>query len=87
MAEWVKNPTTVAQVAVEAQVQSQPQAVIKESGIPAAMVQVTAKARIQSLAQELPYAKGAALKRRERDRVRERERDREKRSGKRREEK
>ena len=35
---------------------------VKGSGIVTAMAQVTAAAQIQSLAQELPYALGAALK-------------------------
>ena len=35
---------------------------VKGSGVAAAVVQVTAAAWIQSLAQELPYATGAAIK-------------------------
>ena len=57
MAQWVKNLTAVAGVTTEVQVQSPgPDRQIKGSGIAAAVVQVTASAWIQSLAQELPYA-------------------------------
>ena len=35
---------------------------IKKSSVAAAMVEVSAVAQIQSLAQELPYAVGAAIK-------------------------
>ena len=55
VAQWVKNPTAVAQVAPDAQVRS----LAQHSGYPA---QATAAAQIQSLAREPPYAAGAALK-------------------------
>ena len=55
MVQWVKNPTEVALVAVEARVQFLAQWV-KGCSIAAAV------ARIQSLAWELPYAAGTAIK-------------------------
>ena len=48
---WVKNLTAAAWIAAEVWVEG--------SGIATAAVQVTAVARIQSLAGELPYAMGA----------------------------
>ena len=57
MAQEVKNLTAVAQVAEEAQVRSLGwHSGLKGSGVAAAA------AWIQSLAQELPYAVGAAVK-------------------------
>ena len=53
VAQWVKNPTEVAQVSEERQVWSP--AWGKRSVI------ATAVAGIQSLAQEFPYATGAAI--------------------------
>ena len=50
MAQWVKNPTTVAWVTAEVQVQSPARCIA-----PAA-AQVTAVAWIQALAWERPYA-------------------------------
>ena len=61
MAQWIKNPTAVAQVTAEVQVQSPAQRV-KGSSIATAMMQVTAMAQIQSLAWKLPYATGVAIK-------------------------
>ena len=63
MAQWIKNLTSVAQVAVEVQVQSPAQCSgLKGWGISAvavaAVALVTAVAWIHSLAWELPYAMG-----------------------------
>ena len=57
MAQWVKNLTVVAQVAVEVWVQSPPVQWVKGSSM------ATAAAWIQSLTWELPYAMGVAIKR------------------------
>ena len=68
--QWVKNPTVVAPVAMAAQVGSPALC----SGLKDMVVaQVTALAQIQSLACEIPYAVGVAMKKKK-----ERERDREK---------
>ena len=56
MAQWVKNPTTVAWVTAEVQVQSPARCIA-----PAA-AKVTAVAWNQSLAWEPPYAEGVAIK-------------------------
>ena len=62
MAQWVKNLTEAAQVAVEDWVQSPAGcsglriSCCHSCGVAAAVAQ------IQSLAQELPYASGAAIK-------------------------
>ena len=61
MAQWVKNPTAVAQVTAEAQVPS-PAQWIKESGIAAAALWATAAVRIQALAWKFPYVMGTAIK-------------------------
>ena len=47
MAQWVKDPTSAAQVAVEAWFDFQPSAVCEASSVPAGVV--TAVARFQSL--------------------------------------
>ena len=57
MAQWVKNPTAVTQVAAEVQVGF----LVQRSGVKGSSV-VGAAAWIQSLAQELPYALGVAIK-------------------------
>ena len=57
MVQWVKNPASAALVPVEVRVQSPaPEQWVKGSGVAAAVAQ------IQSLAQELPYAAGVAIK-------------------------
>ena len=63
--QWVKNPTAVAWVAVDAQVQSPAQ----QSGLedlvllkPVVYAAAASAAWIQSLARELPYASGTAIK-------------------------
>ena len=61
MAQWVKNLTATAQVA--AQVWSGSRAPHRGlKGVAAAAAQLAGAARIQSLAQELPYATGVATK-------------------------
>ena len=63
MTQWVKNSIAAAWVAVEVQVRSPcPLQWVKGSGIATAELQVAAVAWIQSLAQELPYDTGAAVK-------------------------
>ena len=63
VAQWVKDPITMAQVSVEVWVQSLAQhSRLKVSGIATVAAQVIAMAWIQSLTQELPYALGAAIK-------------------------
>ena len=63
---WVKDLTAVAWVAVEAQVRSPAwYSGLKDPGLPSE-AQVTAAAWIQSLAQELPYAVSAAIKKKKR---------------------
>ena len=57
VAQWVKNLMAAAQVAAEAQVQSPAWG----SGCQGSGV-ATAAAWIQSLARELPYGTGAAIK-------------------------
>ena len=47
---------------MEVRVQPSPTQWVKGSSIAAAMAWVTAEAQIQSLAQELPYAMGTAIK-------------------------
>ena len=61
MVQWVKNPTT------EAQVQSLDQWV-KGSSISTTLAEVTVAAWVQSLAQELPYAKVQPFKKKRRGR-------------------
>ena len=63
MAKWIKNPTSAARVAEEAW-GSLPSSVkwVKRSGMATAVAWVPAVAGIQSLAQKLPYAMGAAIK-------------------------
>ena len=56
MAQWVKNPTAMARVAAEVS-----GLIPRAVGI--ALAQVTTAAQIQSLAWELPYDVGAAIKR------------------------
>ena len=57
MAQYVKNASAMAWVTVEAQIGSPTQQQkVKGSGVAAAV------ASIQSLAQQLPYATGAAIK-------------------------
>ena len=51
------------------------------SGIAVAVAQVTAAARIQPLAQELPYATGAALKRKGKKRKEKKRKEKKKESG------
>ena len=58
MAQWVKNPTAAAQVAVEARILSP----VWHSELKHCCSIVAAAAQIQSLAQELPYAVGVAIK-------------------------
>ena len=63
MAQWVKNPTAVAQMTEEAEVQSPSQCSgIKDLLLLAAVVYVVGTAWIQSLAQELPHATSTAIK-------------------------
>ena len=57
MAQWVKKPAAAARVTMEVGVQSPARC----SGLKGSSV-ATAVAQIQSLAQELPYDMGAALK-------------------------
>ena len=64
--QWVKNLTAVAQVAGEAGLILGPVQWVKVAGI-AIVTQIAAVARIQSLAQELPYATGVARKRKKRN--------------------
>ena len=59
--QWVKNPTAVAQVAVEAWLSSLTQhSCVKSSGIVAAAEQGAAEAWTDSLAQEILYGTGVA---------------------------
>ena len=63
VAEWVKSPATAAQVPSEEWVQSLASlSGLQGSGIAAAAAWVAAVAQIQSLAQELPHAADAAIK-------------------------
>ena len=62
MTQWVKNPTAVVQVPVEVWVGSPTWCSVKGAGMAAAATQAAAVAQIQSLAQELPYATGEAIK-------------------------
>ena len=63
VAQWVKNLTAVAWVAAEAAGSIPgPAQWVKRSGIDVAVAQATAEARAQSLARELPYASGMAIK-------------------------
>ena len=63
MVQWVKNPTATAWVTVEAQVQFLSLVQwVKGSSIATAVVWVVDAAWIQSLAQELPYSRDAAIK-------------------------
>ena len=63
MAQWVKNLTAAAWVAVEVQVRPQAwQSGLKDLALPEALAWVAAVAWMQSLAQELPYAVGVAIK-------------------------
>ena len=64
VAQWVKNLTAVARVDVEEQVQSPAWGSgLKNLALPQRQSEITAAARIQSLAQELPCAAGVAIKR------------------------
>ena len=63
MAQWVKNPTATVQVTVDVWVWCPAWHIrLKGSNIAAAMEEVTAAARIQLLAWEVPSATGAAIK-------------------------
>ena len=62
MAQWVKNPSAAAFVAVEVWVETPTSAEGWRIRIAAAVAQITAVVRIQFLAQELPYAEGAPTK-------------------------
>ena len=62
VALWVKKPTEAARVTVVVWLDSRPGTVGSKSSITTAVVEVTAVARIQSLAWELPCASGAATK-------------------------
>ena len=63
VAQWVKNPTAAVWVYAEAWVWSPAwHSGLQGSGIDAAAIQVSAMARIQSLAWELSYAAGVAIK-------------------------
>ena len=64
MVQWVKNPTAAALVTVEAWIQSL--AELQGSSVAEGMAQVAAVAWIHSLAQELPYAAGTAIKKKKR---------------------
>ena len=65
MVQWVKNLTAAAQVAAEALgLIPSPVQQVKGSSIATATEQVTAAARIHSLAWELPYTIDAAIKNR-----------------------
>ena len=57
MVQWVKNLTAAAQVSGEAQVQSPSQHNVLKGSSVAAVV-----ARIQSMAWELPFTMGGAIK-------------------------
>ena len=59
MAQWVKNPIVAAWDTVEMQVQLGLVQWVKGSSIAAAVV---FNSQIRSLAQELPYSVGAAIK-------------------------
>ena len=63
MAQWLRNPTEVAQVAVEVQVGFLGLVQwVKGSSIAAAVAWTMAVAQSQSLARDLPCAMGAAIK-------------------------
>ena len=60
MVQWVKHSTAGA---TEVQVPPpRPAQLVKASGVATAMAQVKAVDHIQPLAQEVPYASGAAIK-------------------------
>ena len=66
VAQWVKNQTAATLIAAEVRIQSLPWCSgIKESGSAAAWHRL----QIQSLAWELPYALGAAIKKKKKMRV------------------
>ena len=62
MTQWVKNPTAVVRVTTEPRVHSLTCQCVKGSDVAAAVAQITAMAQVQSLALEIPYAVGAAIK-------------------------
>ena len=63
MAQWVKNPTAAAQAAMKGQIPfSAPPSGLKVLCVAAAVVYITAVAWIRSLAEELPYDAGMAIK-------------------------
>ena len=64
MAQWVKNPTACSSSGCCRGAGLIPGVAqwVKGFGVAAAVAQVTAGAQIQSLAQELPYTMGAAIK-------------------------
>jgi len=62
VAQWVKNSTAAAQVTVEARFNPWPVQWVKGSGIATTMTEVATVAQIRSLAWELPYAMGVAIK-------------------------
>ena len=61
MAQWLKNPTAVAEVTAEAQVPSLPGQWVKRSAVATTAVWFATAASIQSLAQEFPYAMDVAI--------------------------
>ena len=62
MAQWIKNPTAVAHIAVEAQVQFPAlHSGLKDPVWPEHVAQAAAVVQIQSQARELPYARGVAI--------------------------
>ena len=63
MVQWVKNPTAMTQVTVEAQVQSQAQCSgLKDLALPQLWCRSGVAAQIQSLAWGLPNVTGVAIK-------------------------
>ena len=70
MEQWVKNPAAAAQVTADVQVQSPVLcSELKVSSVATSAAQVKAAARIQTLAWELSYTVGTAIKKREKNRL------------------
>ena len=62
MAQWVKTLTAAARVCAEVSSIPGLAQYVKGSGVATAVAQITAAAWIQSLAWELPYTAGVAIK-------------------------